>query len=159
MLSLLVFIHFQTYAMRWHSCWIVSALLFFSSLEARPDHSGSGIDFSKAVDDPETGLQCVTNEATVETLEREKLLECVHKTVNSCHYTYVTKFRNQRVEECKDHYEKICNIAYHQVTVLLNLLMVVSIGLFWFSFMPFLYNGVYYLSKTLLERPSIMCRL
>ena len=118
MLSLLVFIHFQTYAMRWHSCWIVSAFLFFSSLEARPDHSGSGIDFSKAVDDPETGLQCVTNEATVETLEREKLLECVHKTVNSCHYTYVTKFRNQRVEECKDHYEKICNIAYHQVTVL-----------------------------------------
>ena len=96
------------------------ALLFTSAIEARPepkpapDHSGSEIDFSKAVDDPETGLQCVTNEATVETLEREKLLECVHKTVNICHYTYVTRFRNHRVEECKDHYEKICNINYHQ---------------------------------------------
>ena len=86
-------------------------LLLFSLIEARPepDHTGSGIDFSKAVDDPETGLQCVTNEATVDTLEREKLLECV--------YTYVTRFRNQRVEECKDHYEKICNIAYHQVYI------------------------------------------
>ena len=28
------------------------------------------------------------------------------------------RFRNQRVEECKDHYEKICNINYHQASVL-----------------------------------------
>lgn len=69
---------------------MISALV--SPILARPDHSGSEIDFSKAVDDPETGLQCVTNEATVDTLERERLLECVHKSVNICHYTYVTRY-------------------------------------------------------------------
>jgi hypothetical protein len=45
------------------SAWIVCVLTWLASLEARPDpgpdadHSGTGIDFSKAVDDPETGLQ------------------------------------------------------------------------------------------------------
>lgn len=105
------------------SAWIVCVLTCLSSLEARPDpgpdadHSGTGIDFSKAVDDPETGLQvfttssnclldvkqhyyllalmilmqCVTNEASVDTLERERLFECFHKNVNICHYGYATR--------------------------------------------------------------------
>ena len=80
---------FQEFFTGWRTALLISA--FISPMLARPDHSGSEIDFSKAVDDPETGLQCVTNEATVDTLERERLLECVHKSVNICHYTYVTR--------------------------------------------------------------------
>jgi len=36
-------------------------------------------------------FQCVTNEATVDTLERERLFECFHKSVNICHYAYATR--------------------------------------------------------------------
>jgi len=45
------------------STWIVCVVTSLPLLHARPDpgpdadHSGKGIDFSKAVDDPETGLQ------------------------------------------------------------------------------------------------------
>ena len=77
--------------------------------------AGGQIDFSKAVFDTATGMKCVTEESTVSTIEREKQLECVHKNVNTCHYGYVTKFKNHRVEECHDNYEKKCSISYKQV--------------------------------------------
>ena len=72
----------------------------------------TSIDFSRAYDDPDTGLKCVDKEAVVKTQEREKLLECVHSRINVCHYTYVTKFTSQRQEDCKDNYEKICSISF-----------------------------------------------
>ena len=62
-------------------------------------------------------MKCVIEESTVNTIEREKMLECVHKTVNTCHYGYVTKFKNHRVEECHDNYEKKCSISYKQELV------------------------------------------
>jgi hypothetical protein len=74
-------------------------------------------DFSKAYDDPGTGLKCVNEEASVQTIEKEKLLECVHSTVNVCHYTYVTRFSSQRQEECLDNYGKVCTIAFNKQAV------------------------------------------
>ena len=72
------------------------------------DSSSSTIDFSKAYDDPDTGLKCVDKEATVKTAERERLLQCTHSMIGVCHYTYVTKFTSQRQDECRDNYEKAC---------------------------------------------------
>ena len=72
------------------------------------DSSSTTIDFSKAYDDPDTGLKCVNKEATVQTKEREKLLQCTHSMINVCHYTYATRFTSQRQEECRDNYEKAC---------------------------------------------------
>ena len=72
------------------------------------DSSSSTIDFSKAYDDPDTGLKCVDKEATVQTKERERLLQCTHSMIGVCHYTYVTKFTSQRQDECRDNYEKSC---------------------------------------------------
>ena len=72
------------------------------------DSSSSTIDFSKAYDDPDTGLKCVNKEATVQTAERERLLQCTHSMIGVCHYTYVTKFTSQRQDECRDNYEKAC---------------------------------------------------
>ena len=51
-----------------------------------------GIDFSGCEEDPETGLCCVEKEETVTSLEKEPILECTHKNVEQCHYTYVTQF-------------------------------------------------------------------
>merc|ERR1711971_759721 len=51
-----------------------------------------GIDFSGCEEDPETGLCCVEKEETVTSLEKEPILECTHKNVEQCHYTYITQF-------------------------------------------------------------------
>ena len=102
--------------------------------------AGGQIDFSKAVFDTATGMKCVTEESTVSTIEREKQLECVHKNVNTCHYGYVTKFKNHRVEECHDNYEKKCSISYKQVRDFFLKKWAIA-GLFWFIFGLFQANN------------------
>merc|ERR1711881_483891 len=51
-----------------------------------------GIDFSGCQEDAETGLCCV---------EKEPILECTHKNVEQCHYTYVTQFSPSQEEVCE----------------------------------------------------------
>lgn len=53
----------------------------------------------------------------MKTQERERLLECTHSLVNLCHYTYETKFKNQREENCEENFEKICSITFKQQAV------------------------------------------
>ena len=65
-----------------------------------------GIDFSGCVEDPETGLCCVEKEETVTSLEKEPVLECTHKNVEQCHYSYVTVFSPTQV---------ILNIVYNKM--------------------------------------------
>ena len=93
---------------------MVTCLLATSRGDKLP---GGQIDFSKAVFDPATGMKCVIDESTVPTIERERMLECVHKNINTCHYGYITKFKTHRVEECHDNYEKKCSISYKQVSL------------------------------------------
>ena len=59
-----------------------------------------GIDFSGCEEDPDTGLCCVEKEETVTSLEKEPILECTHKNVEQCHYTYVTQFTPSQEEVC-----------------------------------------------------------
>ena len=57
------------------------------------------LDFTKAFEDPETGLLCIDKNKTIESVNQEGKLECVHSMVNICHYSYVTEFRANRREE------------------------------------------------------------
>jgi len=73
-----------------------------------------GIDFSRASFDPETGKQCVIEEDEVESIEKEPILECNHKNVEKCHYTYVTQFNPAQEEVCDENFEKTCQITFKQ---------------------------------------------
>ena len=72
----------------------------------------AGIDFSTAVFDEEVGKMCVTKEEEVEAVERQKVLECTHKMVEKCHYTYVTIFTPSQEEDCEENFEKNCQITF-----------------------------------------------
>ena len=58
------------------------------------------IDFSEAVDDTASGLKCLIEEMSVDTLKKESLLTCTHSLINVCHYTYITQFKHTREEKC-----------------------------------------------------------
>merc|ERR1711997_1440317 len=91
----------QTTAMRFQFL-ICSALLALVSADrlghshnqfgrqGRQDDGGAqgGVDFSGCVDDPDTGFCCVEKEETIASVEKEPILECTHKNVEKCHYTY-----------------------------------------------------------------------
>lgn len=76
-----------------------------------------GVDFSGCVDDPETGLCCVEKEETVKTIQKDPILECTHKNVEKCHYTYVTQFTPAQEEVCDENFEKTCQITFKQQAV------------------------------------------
>ena len=69
-----------------------------------------GIDFSGCQEDPETGLCCVEKEETVTSLEKEPILECTHKNVEQCHYTYVTQFTPSQEEVSPPLYTVHCTL-------------------------------------------------
>ena len=70
-----------------------------------------GVDFSQATRQPD-GRLCVIKEESVETLSKEPILECTHKNVEKCHYTYVTVFNPQQEEQCEENFEKSCQITF-----------------------------------------------
>ena len=76
-----------------------------------------GIDFSGCINDPATGQCCVEKEETVSTLSKDPLLECTHKNVEKCHYTYVTQFEPTQEEVCEENFEKSCQITFKQQAV------------------------------------------
>ena len=82
--------------------------------EAAP---ATGVDFSACVEDPETGLCCVEKEETITTLSKDPILECTHKNVEKCHYTYVTQFEPSQEEVCEENFEKSCQITFKQQAV------------------------------------------
>ena len=55
---------------------------------------------------------CVLKEEEVQTLEKEPVLECTHKNVEKCHYTYVTEFSPAQEEVCDESFEKSCQITF-----------------------------------------------
>ena len=78
--------------------------------QQQPQSDNGGFDFSSCVTDPETGLCCVDKEETVTSLEKEPILECTHKNVEQCHYTYVTQFTPSQEEVCEENFEKQCSM-------------------------------------------------
>jgi hypothetical protein len=55
-----------------------------------------GVDFSQA-ERTADGRLCVIKYSEVESLAKDPLLECKHKNVEKCHYSYVTKFNSVQV--------------------------------------------------------------
>jgi len=74
----------------------------------------AGIDFTNAEFDEALGKRCITKEEEISSLEREKVLECTHKNVEQCHYTYVTQFQPSQEEVCEENFEKSCSITFKQ---------------------------------------------
>ncbi len=73
-----------------------------------------GVDFSGCQTDPETGLCCVEKEETVTSIQKDPILECTHKNVEKCHYTYITQFEPAQEEVCEENFEKTCQITFKQ---------------------------------------------
>ena len=73
-----------------------------------------GVDFSACVQDSDTGLCCVEKEETVKTIQKDPILECTHKNVEKCHYTYITQFSPAQEEICEENFEKSCQITFKQ---------------------------------------------
>jgi hypothetical protein len=77
-----------------------------------------GVDFTGCTPDPEKpNLCCVEKDETVTSIEKEPQLECTHKTVEKCHYTYVTQFTPAQEEVCEENFEKSCQITFKQQAV------------------------------------------
>jgi len=76
-----------------------------------------GVDFSGCVEDPDTGFCCVEKEETIQTVEKDPILECTHKNVEKCHYTYVTQFTPTQEEVCEENFEKTCQITFKKMAI------------------------------------------
>ena len=76
-----------------------------------------GVNFSGCVIDEETGLCCVEKVETITTVQKDPILECTHKNVEKCHYTYVTQFTPAQEEVCEENFEKTCQITFKQQAV------------------------------------------
>ena len=75
-----------------------------------------GVDFSQATRTAD-GRLCVIKEERVETLSKDPILECKHKNVEKCHYTYITYFKPAQEETCEENFEKSCQITFKQEAV------------------------------------------
>lgn len=63
------------------------------------------------------GMCCVMREEEITTLAKDPILECTHKDVEKCHYTYVTEFTPAQEEICEENFEKKCQITFKQMAV------------------------------------------
>ena len=75
---------------------------------------GEGVDFGGCQEDPDNGFCCVEKLECVNSLSKDPILECTHKNVEQCHYTYVTQFTPAQQEVCEENFEKICSITFKQ---------------------------------------------
>ena len=89
---------------------LISEMKKLARQESGPAVPG-GVDFSQATRQPD-GRLCVIKEESVETLSKDPILECTHKNVEKCHYTYVTVFNPQQEEQCEENFEKSCQITF-----------------------------------------------
>jgi len=79
-----------------------------------------GVDFSEAevvTEEDGTVKECVEKEEIREEYRREPVVECVHKSVERCHYTYTTQFLPHVQEVCEETFVKHCTISINQVAV------------------------------------------
>ena len=77
----------------------------------KPTPLHGNIDFSQAQRTPD-GRLCVIKSSSVETLVKDPILECRHKNIEKCHYTYVTAFNSVQEEVCEENFEKLCQITF-----------------------------------------------
>ena len=75
-----------------------------------------GVDFS-GCEMQDDGMCCVMREEEISTLTKDPVLECTHKSVEKCHYTYVTEFTPAQEEICEENFEKKCQITFKSMAV------------------------------------------
>merc|ERR1712166_1314077 len=68
-----------------------------------------GVDFSGCVDDEETGLCCVEKEETITTVQKDPILECTHKNIETCQITFKQQAVEESVKKCYKPLIKECN--------------------------------------------------
>ena len=90
---------------------LLSQMRGFARQQQSAAATPGGVDFSQATRQPD-GRLCVIKEESVETLSKDPILECTHKNVEKCHYTYVTVFNPQQEEQCEENFEKSCQITF-----------------------------------------------
>ena len=90
---------------------LLSQMRGFARQQQSPAAVPGGVDFSQATRQAD-GRLCVIKEESVETLSKDPILECTHKSVEKCHYTYVTVFNPQQEEQCEENFEKSCQITF-----------------------------------------------
>jgi len=76
-----------------------------------PGEVQGGIDFSQGERQPD-GRLCVIKITEVDQVVKDPILECTHKNVEKCHYTYVTQFKPSQEEVCEENFEKKCQITF-----------------------------------------------
>ena len=93
--------------------FLILVLLFFSESGATKPSQGAYelVDFSNATLTDDGSRECVNTTGMMEIYEKTPVYECVHKTEEQCHYTYVTQFEPTRQEECEENYEKSCQVV------------------------------------------------
>ena len=93
--------------------FLILVLLFFSESGATNPSKGAYelVDFSNATLTDDGSRECVNTTGMMEIYEKTPVYECVHKTEEQCHYTYVTQFEPTRQEECEENYEKSCQVV------------------------------------------------
>jgi hypothetical protein len=89
---------------------LISEMKQLAKQQAAPATPG-GVDFSQATRQPD-GRLCVIKEESVETLSKDPILECTHKDVEKCHYTYITQFDPTQEEQCEVNFVKSCQITF-----------------------------------------------
>ena len=86
---------------------------FPTNNDERKSFKPSGqIDFTGCSVDEASGMCCVIKEDEITTLEKEPILECIHKSEEQCHYTYVTQFKPAQEEICEESFDKKCSISF-----------------------------------------------
>ena len=88
------------------------SLKMIEEAKGKKTFNPGGVDFSGCETDPETGMCCLMKEEQVTSLEKQPILECTHKEVEQCHYTYVTKFHPTKEEICEETFDKKCSISF-----------------------------------------------
>ena len=94
--------------------FLILVLLFFSESGSATKPSQGAyelVDFSNATVTDDGSRECVNTTGMMEIYEKTPVYECVHKTEEQCHYTYVTQFEPTRQEECEENYEKSCQVV------------------------------------------------
>lgn len=75
-----------------------------------------GVDFGQATRTAD-GRLCVVKDETVDKVSKTPILECTHKNVEQCHYTYITNFKPSQEEVCEENFEKLCQITYNKKAI------------------------------------------
>ena len=90
---------------------LISQMRSFARQQSTSASATGAVDFGQATRQAD-GRLCVIKEESVETLSKDPILECTHKSVEKCHYTYVTVFNPQQEEQCEENFEKSCQITF-----------------------------------------------